>query len=1406
MLKTILFPKIRSVLLIPAFSLLVLTWLVFPNGARALDNFLVYPNFPWKGMKVEFTTKGNFLLRGHTDFEPLIYPQSVDNPVLNVIQRRDINLCTAGTVNYLDLSGKVVLTIPGPAADFKDAYVDIGVYHYPPGDVDGEILKRFTRSLTNAEYQPIIEIPFNLSGDNSQGYPPGFSIILQVCRWRDPSHTTTECHTQDLNAVDIVFSDDPQNCFRIGSVNPAEQQKSVDFDQPGIQVEFTTPVDQNTVTSETFYVFYWDRDGRKAKVNGSISFSQDNTKVFFQPDEPLLDGVYYVAEVLGKTDAQGFGRSAWIKSAGGADLKRGKTWDFWTMPDLTDKIVVVPVQAVEGQVLVKGKDTVLKVFLRWDKKPQVAPEWQLKTLEADVLLSWWENNFGRIERWSAPGVGTSWKPEFQGKDDKRATWIRKREYQTFTDPVKWYSKDEKYHGLDSVTCNGIIPREEGVVTFEAEVLPLGQNPIAGVRPRTFSSSKESRSVKATRGFTYIFIPFWVGDWAATNLVVPCPPGSGAGTKCVNIEAVVSKNISNLLALFPVDPAEVFINSGFSSKAALFDGTFAALNPNQASNADNLWLLKILNRWALAAGTNQIYVGLFPQDWLRLGGNTYPESRIGFDYYRNAIQLGHGARDPILAHETGHILPETNWLDFADPMPDGEGFDARNLGDYRSTVRNLSGAPDLLPIYPLMYQDIQGHTQFEYWVAPSEYRQLYQSRLMSPGGRNADLRAGEPLLLISGSVDTATGTISVDPCYQLEPGETWTPGAGEYSLRFLDGGGNTLADYSFSLTEAVNGRADFMLKVHYPAGTARVQITHSGSPVQEIIPTANAPQVTVTAPTAGGLWSGVQTISWTGSDVDPGTTLNYLLSISTDNRQSWRTLGLDLTAPSLSYDTRDVLNSDTCFLRVAATDGINTTVREAGPFAIRNAPRLTSKTPGKDQTGVKQETAIFIGFSEPVNPATVNGNTFYLKDASNNTIPGSISYVPGSREATFRPTSPLLFASPYTVHVTTGIQNAAGTPLEAGDTWSFTTEADIYPPQVLRYSPAAGDSKVSVNAALIWVRFDQPMNPATLTAQTVTLKTEQGVAVEGAIEYNPADYTLVFRPIANLAAETRYVVTLDPAIADSSGHILGAPFRWVFKTGTASQYTPWVQFTKNFRDYLWDQNGDGQWDYLVVEADLAILFPGTYSLEGWLLDKNGLAVAQAKTGNVNLPAGLHTQAFYFSRQDILNHGGEGPYYFGDAFIQDVLYPASLDALTTPYQTLFTNYTADSELLLFAFPDPGVHNRPLTFYASVDNQGSSNADGVVLTATLPPTVDFVSATSGQGGCSHNGGTVTCSIGALGSRQSNLVSIQVMPREKGWIQFQASVTSVQDSYVANNDRQLSLEIGAGNNILYLPLMVRP
>ena len=1367
-----------------SFVAIILLFLIVPCSLSARTTTRSFPDLPWNGMKVNVTADGNFVFGSKQDH--------VSDGGLSIAAYRNQEnfLCSDGVINSITLAGNTLTTYNGNPSDFFHVQRDISIFYYPAGS--NEPTSVHESSQEEKSLLPIFDWPFNITAPLPPGVDIGFQIALQVCEWGDPGHTYLSCKLLYYDAITIDHSSGPDLCFQVEKFTPSDQSKNVDFDQPAITATFTTPFDPDSINEDTLTVFYWDKNGNKAYVDGSYEFSDDRKVATFIPSGGLLDGVYYVAEVWGETDAKAVNRSNWVKGANGGSLKTGKIWSFWTMPDLTDKVTLVPVQAVENASLVKGKPTVLKVFLRWDNKWDVHPDWQLKTLDTDIRLSWWENNNGQFDTWASTGQGRWWTPHF-------GTPV-KREYLNFTNVQESYNKSEKLLSRDSVNYYGFKPGQEGLVTFEAEVEPLGQNPPAGRRPRTFTSEKVDRPVKSTRGLRYSFIPFDIGNWGNTNMTVPCPVGVSGD--CVNIEYMVNENLRFVQSIFPMDPDAVIRNSNLTAKKLYTSPDLIIISPTKASESDWRYLLAKLNRSALASGTIDIFVGLFPQDWLGLPGVTYPEGFLGIDYYRNAILMGHGARWEILAHETGHILPETDWGDYDYSLAVGEGFNAQWRDDYRSSVREIPGNPPISGIYQFMYRDIDS-PDHDYWIALWQYQQIFQNRIQMLAQANSDLSAGEPLLLISGTVDTGTNSVTFKPWYLLEPGASWVPNPGEYTLQFLNGAGSLLASHPFSTTQPADGKAFFLLKVPYPTGTTRIRITYQGNLIREDIPSANAPQVSITTPIAGAVWPGVRTIAWTGSDADPGTVLNYLLSISTDNRQSWRVLNMDLADDSFVYDTRDSLNSATCYLRVTATDGINSTTSEVGPFTISNAPRLEFTSPVNGQGGVKRETRITIGFSEAINPTTIKNDTFYLLNSLNQKVSGTISYDPNTFQAVFVPAASLSFSSSYSVVVTTGIlSQQGGRPLESGATWSFNTEADIYSPQITQYFPKAGDDKVSLNAALITVRFDQPMNPSTLNSQTVSLKTAQGGSVDGTIHYNPDTYTLTFRPSNNLAPETKYQVTVEAAIADSTGHTLESPFNWSFQTGTEN--TSWVRLGKNIKDYLWDQDGDGSWDYLVIEVEVSVLFTSTYNLKGWLLNKNGQAIAQATSGNIALAGGTHLLSLYFTRQDIQKYGGEGPYYFADAVIYDLMLPSSGDSQGDPHLTHFTNYTADANLLLFAYPDPGVLGKNLTFYASVDNQGASSASGVALTATLPSSVDFVSAATGQGVCTQAAGVVTCTIGTLGSLQSNLVSIVVTPKEKGWINFSASITSVQDSYVANNNQQLSLEIGYGGNVLYLPLIM--
>jgi len=100
-----------------------------------------------------------------------------------------------------------------------------------------------------------------------------------------------------------------------------------------------------------------------------------------------------------------------------------------------------------------------------------------------------------------------------------------------------------------------------------------------------------------------------------------------------------------------------------------------------------------------------------------------------------------------------------------------------------------------------------------------------------------------------------------------------------------------------------------------------------------------------------------------------------------------------------------------------------------------------------------------------------------------------------------------------------------------------------------------------------------------------------------------------------------------------------------------------------------------------------------------------------------------------------------------------------------------------------PDPVIVGNNLTYTITVANGGPGPATDVTMTDTLPPTVNFVSATPSQGSCSGTT-TVSCNLGSLANGGAATVSIVVTPTQAGGISNTASVAAnVIDPNLNNN-----------------------
>ena len=205
--------------------------------------------------------------------------------------------------------------------------------------------------------------------------------------------------------------------------------------------------------------------------------------------------------------------------------------------------------------------------------------------------------------------------------------------------------------------------------------------------------------------------------------------------------------------------------------------------------------------------------------------------------------------------------------------------------------------------------------------------------------------------------------------ELKPGTRLDTPSGDYTLEFLDGDGNVLKSVSFgtytfvddSPGDSASETEAWMVPVVEPSGWASYRIlepsaSDSGAGGAEgsgssrtvlagVSRSANAPALSVTAPTAGQVFSGEDvTFSWAGSDAD-GDTLSYVVEYSTDRGTSYETIAIDHKTMTLTVDRASLAGSTTAKVKVTATDGTRTASAESAVFTVsQNRPEVFIHSP------------------------------------------------------------------------------------------------------------------------------------------------------------------------------------------------------------------------------------------------------------------------------------------------------------------------------------------------------------------------------------------------------------------------------------------------------------------------------
>lgn len=215
-----------------------------------------------------------------------------------------------------------------------------------------------------------------------------------------------------------------------------------------------------------------------------------------------------------------------------------------------------------------------------------------------------------------------------------------------------------------------------------------------------------------------------------------------------------------------------------------------------------------------------------------------------------------------------------------------------------------------------------------------------------------------------------------------------------------------------------------------------------------------------------------------------------------------------------------------------------------------APTVTYMTPATGAAGVAIDSSVTVTFSEAIDPASLNQQTFTVSG-----IQGVVTYDPTSKTAMFTH-PPMSTNSTHTVTITRGVKDPAGNSLASDYTWTFVTSSssDTIAPAVTSAAPMA--LNVPINSA-ITAAFSEPMDIPTVNGAFTVRETMTAVSVAGSTEYIGGAVT--FKPSEPLKGNTAYTASIATTASDLAGNRLSAAnSSWSFTTsGVRDEIGPGV---------------------------------------------------------------------------------------------------------------------------------------------------------------------------------------------------------------------------------------------------------
>jgi Ice-binding-like/Bacterial Ig-like domain len=207
-----------------------------------------------------------------------------------------------------------------------------------------------------------------------------------------------------------------------------------------------------------------------------------------------------------------------------------------------------------------------------------------------------------------------------------------------------------------------------------------------------------------------------------------------------------------------------------------------------------------------------------------------------------------------------------------------------------------------------------------------------------------------------------------------------------------------------------------------------------------------------------------------------------------------------------------------------------------PPGASSGPTVSMVVPQTDGVGTNRQIAVL--FSQPMDPASINSNTFTIAGMT-----GTVTYDATNMIGGFNPSPDFAVNTTYNATITVGAKDVSGTPMAAPFDFSFTTRAttDTSAPYVIAVNLVAGATCVPQDQKIV-ATFDEQMDSLTINPTTFLI-----VGVASTVTYDVVTQKATLTPTASLAANTTYTIMITAGAKDSGG-VSVVPLQQTFTTG------------------------------------------------------------------------------------------------------------------------------------------------------------------------------------------------------------------------------------------------------------------